>query len=53
MKKKKKILLPPYWFVIYVDDYGQKHIAEIKEKQALEFIEDRYVVIEKNAVAAL
>lgn len=50
---EEEILLPPYWFIIYVDDYGQKHIAEIKEKQALEFIEDRYVVIEKKAVAAL
>ena len=45
-------ILPPYWFVIYKDDYGQKHIATIKNKEYLIFIENRYFVLEKRIIMA-
>lgn len=46
------ILLPPYWWIEYIDDYGQKHIATVKNEEYLNFIESRYIVLVKKAVAA-
>jgi len=46
------ILFPPYWFIMYVDDYGQKHITYTKDITELEFIEMRYTILDKKAVSA-
>ena len=52
MEEEEYIVLPPYWFVMYLDDQGQKHIATIKDKDYLFFIENRYCVLEKRVVVS-
>lgn len=44
------IVLPPYWLIMYIDDQGQKHIATIKDKNYLIFIESRYRILDKKAI---
>ena len=46
----ERVLVPPYWMVEYVDDYGRKHIATIADKQYLEFLKERYDVIDIKVI---
>ena len=41
----ERVLIPPYWTVEYIDDYGRRHIATITDKEYLEFLKDRYDVV--------
>jgi len=50
--EEENVVLPPYWFIMYVDDYGQKHITYTKNTEEVEFIETRYTILDKKAVAA-
>lgn len=36
----------PYWRVMYIDDYGHKHIAMINDDSYLAYIKDRYIVVD-------
>ena len=39
------ILVPPYWRVEYVDDYGHRHLATIKDEVYLNYLKDRFTII--------
>ena len=38
-------LKSPYWWVEYIDDYGYRHLAKIKDKKNLKFLQSNYSVI--------
>ena len=40
----EEVLLPPYYIVIYIDDYNQRHMAMIKDPLYLKFLQGRYIV---------
>ena len=46
----ERVLVPPYWIVEYVDDYGRKHIATITDKEYLECLKDRYDVTKVEVI---
>lgn len=35
----------PYWRVMYIDNEGKKHIAYIKNKEDMNFLEIEYIVL--------
>lgn len=39
-------IVPPYYRVMYIDDNGRKHIAEIKDASYLQYLKDRFTVVE-------
>ena len=40
-----EIIVPPYWWVEYIDDYGNKHLATIKDEAYLKYLQNNYVVV--------
>lgn len=44
------VLVPPYYVVIYVDDYGYKHIATVKDKVYLAYLKQRFIILECKIV---
>lgn len=45
-------ILPPYWWVEYIDDWGAKHIATTKNKGYLTYLEANFRIVEKKVVQA-
>jgi len=43
-------ILPPYWWVEYVDDWGDKHIATIKNQNYLNYLETNFIIIDKKNI---
>lgn len=41
-EEEEKIITPPYYRVMYVDDMGKKHIAIVTDLYYLQFLKDRY-----------
>lgn len=50
LEDEEKEIVPPYYRIMYVDDYGYKHIAMIKDEVCLNFLKDRYTVLECNFI---
>lgn len=48
----EKVLVPPYWIVEYIDDYGRRHIATITDKEYLAFLKNRYDVVKIKVIEA-
>ena len=46
-------IYPPYWIVMYLDDYGQKHLATVKEEAYLKYLENRYTILDKKLMSAI
>lgn len=44
-EEEYEVIKLPYYRVYYKDDWGQKHIATIKESGYLNFLIDRFTVI--------
>lgn len=44
------VLVPPYYVVIYVDDYGYKHIATVKDEVYLAYLKQRFIILECKIV---
>lgn len=40
------VIRPPYYRVMYIDDANRRHIAEIKDVSYLQFLKERFTVIE-------
>lgn len=47
------VIAPPYYRVMYVDDDGRKHIAEIKDASYLQYLKDRFTVLECKFIEKL
>ncbi len=47
---EEMVILPPYWWVEYVDDDGHKHLAAIKDIAYLEYIKTRFTVTTVKAI---
>lgn len=50
-EEEKEIIIPPYYMVTYLDDYGYKHLATIKDTNYLSFLKDRFIVLECKFIA--
>lgn len=50
MEEKDFELKRPYYVVTYIDDEGKKHLAMIDDDSYLQFIEERFVVVDKKYV---
>lgn len=52
MDKNEQNLQEPQWWVEYVDDYNNKHLAPIQDKTYLNYLQDNYraVVVETTRV---
>ena len=48
---EKEVLKAPYYIVFYIDDYGYKHVATIKDESYLHYIRDRFIVVETKFIA--
>lgn len=48
--EREKALVPPYFVIKYIDDSGAIHLAEIKDTLYLQFLKDRYGLIECRKV---
>ena len=48
----KEVITPPYYKIIYIDDYGYKHLATIKDINYLTYLKDRFIILECKLVAA-
>lgn len=51
-EEREEIIVPPYYKVMYIDDYGYKHLATIKDINYLAFLKDRFIILECKLVAA-
>ena len=45
LEDDEEIIKPPYWWVEYIDDYGNKHLATIKDEAYLNYLQNNYVVV--------
>ena len=43
---------PPYWWVEYIDDYGLRHLATVKTKEYLQYLQRNYIVVRVKVVEA-
>lgn len=50
-EEKEKVIAPPYYRVMYIDDEGRTHLATIKDKLYLQFLQDRFIIKECVYVA--
>lgn len=46
----EKILDIPYYETAYLDDNNTKHLAYIKDKDVVEFLQERFTVLECHLV---
>lgn len=44
------ILLPPYWIVEYIDSSNEKHLANVKNKGYLFYLESNFRILEKKLI---
>lgn len=47
---EEEIIKPPYWWVEYIDDYGYKHLATIKDEAYLKYLQTNYSVTSVKAI---
>ena len=47
---EEEVIKPPYWWVEYIDDYGHKHLATIKDEAYLKYLQTNYSVISVKAI---
>lgn len=52
-EEELEVLLPPYYKVMYVDDYGYKHLATVKDINYLEYLRNRFGLSECQFVPAV
>lgn len=50
--EEEEVIVPPYYRVMYVDDCGYKHLATVKDINYLQFLKERFAVLECKLVAA-
>lgn len=52
LEEEDIVLVPPYYWVVYVDDYSQKHIAQVKDEGYLYYLKDRFIIEEIKIIEA-
>lgn len=45
MEEEIKEIEKPYWRVMYIDNQGKKHLAYIKHKEDMDFVNIEYIVL--------
>lgn len=50
MEEKSFELKLPYYVITYMDDEGNKHLAMIDDNLYLQFIEERFIIIDKKLI---
>lgn len=49
--EEREIIMPPYYRVMYIDDEGRTHLATVKHLPYLQYLKDRFTVIECTLVS--
>ena len=47
---EEEVIKPPYWWVEYIDDYGYKPLATIKDEAYLKYLQTNYSVISVKVI---
>lgn len=45
-----EVIKPPYYRVMYIDDEGRKHLATVTHLTYLQYLKDRFTVVECTLV---